>query len=41
MNLDFGCPVQWGSKSRTRLDLKWSKRGWVANGTDFEWGLKS
>ena len=32
---------QWGSEIRTSLDFKWSKRGWVANGPDFEWGLKS
>ena len=29
--------IQWGSEIRTSLDLKWSKRGWVAN---FEWDLK-
>ena len=33
--------VQWGSKIRTSLDFEWSKRGWVLNGLDFEWGLKS
>ena len=32
--------VQWGSEIRTRLDFKWSKRGWVANGVNFEWDLK-
>ena len=26
---------------RPSLDFKWSKRGWVANGLDFEWHLKS
>ena len=33
--------IQWGSEIRTRLDFEWSKRGWVANGRDFEWDLKS
>ena len=28
------------SKFWTNLDFKWSKRGWVANGRDFEWDLK-
>ena len=23
------------------MDFEWSERGWVANGMDFEWGLKS
>ena len=32
--------TQWGSEIRTGLDLEWSKRGWVANGMDFEWDLK-
>ena len=30
-----------GSEIRTSLDFKWSKKGWVANGLDFEWDLKS
>ena len=29
-----------GSEIRRSLDLEWSKRGWVANGLDFEWDLK-
>ena len=34
-------PLQWGSEFQTSLDYEWSKRGWVANGYDFEWDLKS
>ena len=30
-----------GSELQTSLDFEWSKRGWVANGPDFEWDLKS
>ena len=30
-----------GSEIRSSLDLEWSKRGWVANGPDFKWDLKS
>ena len=26
---------------QTSLDFEWSKRGWVANGPDFQWDLKS
>ena len=33
--------VQWGSEIWTSLYFKWLKRGWVANGPDFEWDLKS
>ena len=33
--------IQWGSEIRTSLDFEWSKRGWVANGPDFELNLKS
>ena len=33
--------MQWGSEIQTSLDFKWSKRGWVSNGSDFEWDLKS
>ena len=33
--------LQWGSEIRTSLDFEWSKRGWVANGPDFERDLKS
>ena len=33
--------VQWGSEILTSMDFKWSKRGWVANGMDFERDLKS
>ena len=32
--------VQWGSEIGTSLGFEWSKRGWVANGLDFEWDLK-
>ena len=32
--------VQRGSEIQTSLDLEWSKRGWVANGFDFELYLK-
>ena len=35
------CPVQWGSEIQTSLDLKWLKRGWVANGQDLELAMKS
>ena len=35
------CLLQWGSEIQTCLDLKWSKRGWFANGPDLEWDLKS
>ena len=44
ITLDMGIQllgIQWGSESWTCLDLEWSKRGWVANGLDFEWHLKS
>ena len=33
--------VQWGSEIQTSLGLEWSKRGWVANGPDFELDPKS
>ena len=33
--------IQWGSEIRPSLDFEWSKTGWVANGLDFEWDLKS
>ena len=33
--------LQWGSEIRPSLDLEWSKRGWFANGLDFERDLKS
>ena len=33
--------AKWGSEIRPSLDFEWSKRGWVANGLDFEWHLKS
>ena len=36
----LACIVQWESDIRTSLDFEWSKRGWVANGQDFEWVLK-
>ena len=42
-NSDFECfhPVKRGSEIQTSLDSKWPKRGWVANGPDFKWNLKS
>ena len=33
--------LQWGSKIWSSLDFEWSKRGWITNGLDFEWDLKS
>ena len=36
-----GSSIQWGSEIRPSLDFEWSERGWVANGLDFEWHLKS
>ena len=33
--------IQWGSEIWTSLDFEWSKKGWVADGPDFEWDLKS
>ena len=33
--------IQWGSEIWTSLDFEWSKRGWVANGPNFKWDLKS
>ena len=33
--------IQWGPEIWTSLDFEWSKRGWVSNGPDFEWDLKS
>ena len=36
-----GFQIQWGSEIRPSLDFEWSKTGWVANGLDFEWDLKS
>ena len=33
--------LQWGSEIQPSLDFKWSKRGWVANGLNFKWDLKS
>ena len=38
--LNLHCPLQWGSEIWTILDFKLSKRGWFANGPDFEWDLK-
>ena len=29
--------VQWGSEIQTSLEFNWVKRGWLANGPDFEW----
>ena len=37
----FVLEVQWGSEIQTSLDFEWLKRGWIANGPDFEWNLKS
>ena len=28
--------AQWGSEIQASLDFEWSKRGWVANGMDFD-----
>ena len=33
--------LQWGSEIGTPINFEWSKRGWFANGQDFEWDLKS
>ena len=33
--------LQWGSEIWTSLDFNSSKRGWVANGPNLEWDLKS
>ena len=33
--------IQCGSEIQTNLDFEWPKRGWVANGPDLEWDLKS
>ena len=33
--------MQWGSEIQTHLDFEWLTRGKFANGTDFEWDLKS
>ena len=33
--------IQWGSEIQTSLDFELSKRGWVANGQDFVWDLRS
>ena len=33
--------VHLGSEIQTSLDFKWLRRGWVTNGPDFEWDLKS
>ena len=33
--------LQWGSEIRPSLDFEWSKTGWVTNGLDFKWDLKS
>ena len=33
--------IQCRSEIQTTLDFKWSKKGWVANGQDFEWDWKS
>ena len=33
--------IPWGFKIRTCLDFKWSKRGWVENGQNFEWYMKT
>ena len=35
-----GIQKQCGSEIHTP-DFEWSKRGWVANGPEFEWDLKS
>ena len=33
--------IEWGSEFKTSPDFEWLKRGWVANGPDFEWDQKS
>ena len=33
--------IQWGSEIRISLDFKLPEGGWVANGLDFKWDLKS
>ena len=33
--------IQWGSEIRTNPDFEWSKIGCFANGSDFEWDMKS
>ena len=33
--------IQWGSEIWKSLDFQWSKRGWISNGLDFKWDLKS
>ena len=30
-----------GTEIQTSLDFEWLIRGWIANGPDFEWDLKS
>ena len=30
--------IQWESEIQTSRDFVWLKRGWVANGPDFEFG---
>ena len=37
----FVLEVQWGSEIQTSLDFEWLKRGWVANGSDYEWDLEA
>ena len=41
MTQQFFGNVQWGSEIQPRLYFEWLKRGWVANGLDFKWHLKS
>ena len=33
--------IEWGSEIWSSLDFELSKTGWVANGLDFKWDLKS
>ena len=37
----YCCNSQWEIEIRSSLDIELSKRGWVTNGPDFEWDLKS
>ena len=39
--VQWGIRIQLGSEVQKCPDFEWSKRGWVENGLDFEWDLKS
>ena len=32
---------EWGFEIKTSMDIKWPKRGWVANGLDLESDLEA